>query len=233
MRIGGALMEFTDVMSRLEEYGTEQNRKIYRRHGAGENLFGVSSANLKLLTKQIKQDQPLAEQLWETGNYDARILATMIANPIHMQLAVLEKWVAEAKSYPVVDAVSTLAAKLSDPIPWISKWTDSENEWVGYAGWHLLALIATHDQNQPDNYFSPFLSQIEHRLQSSKNRTKHGMNSALIAIGSRNEAMEVEAIRVANSIGKVEVDHGETDCKTPDAIAYIQKVKARRAKSKK
>jgi hypothetical protein len=29
------------------------NRKVYRRHGAGENQFGVSVANLRKLAKQI------------------------------------------------------------------------------------------------------------------------------------------------------------------------------------
>jgi hypothetical protein len=39
-----------------------------------------------------------------------------------------------------------------------------------------------------------------------------------------------EAIAAARRIGKVEVDHGDTDCKTPDAVEYILKVEARRKK---
>ena len=39
---------------------------------------------------------------------------------------------------------------------------------------------------------------------------------ALIAIGCR-ASMTERAIAVARKIGKVEVDHGETGCKTPDA----------------
>ncbi|KEO83262.1 DNA alkylation repair protein [Tumebacillus flagellatus] len=225
-------MEFPELINRLESYGTEQNRKIYRRHGAGENLYGVSTANLKQLKKEIKQDQALAEQLWGTGNYDARILATMIADPKQMQPELLEKWVQEDRSYPVLDALAALAAKLPDPTVWIDEWTSSDDEWIGYAGWHLLAQVATHDKKYPDDYFAPFLSNIETTLQTSKNRTKHGMNNALIAVGLRSEALEAEAVRIAKSLGKVVVDHGETDCKTPDAIAYIEKTKARRAKSK-
>ena len=57
------------------------------------------------------------------------------------------------------------------------------------------------------------------------------MNSALIAIGIRNEDLERKAIEIAREIGKVHVDHGATSCKTPDAESYI-KARERAAKRK-
>jgi hypothetical protein len=49
------------------------------------------------------------------------------------------------------------------------------------------------------------------------------MNMALIAIGLRSPALRKAATEAARRIGPVEVDHGDTGCKTPDAIAYIAK----------
>ena len=49
------------------------------------------------------------------------------------------------------------------------------------------------------------------------------MNGALISIGVYKPSCRTEAIDAAKRIGKVEVDHGETSCKTPDASAYIDK----------
>jgi len=60
---------------------------------------------------------------------------------------------------------------------------------------------------------------------------RNAMNNALIAIGIRNPHLEKKAIAAAQKIGKVEVDHGETGCKTPDAIPYIQKSLDRKRKS--
>jgi hypothetical protein len=40
------------------------------------------------------------------------------------------------------------------------------------------------------------------------------------------------ALEIARKIGRVEVDHGQTGCKTPDAAAYIARMDARR-KSRK
>ncbi|BCC12424.1 hypothetical protein BCM0074_2807 [Bacillus cereus] len=58
------------------------------------------------------------------------------------------------------------------------------------------------------------------------------MNSALIAIGIRNEDLEQIAIEVAHKIGKVQVDHGATSCKTPDAESYIKKARERAGKKR-
>jgi hypothetical protein len=45
-----------DVMKAFQASGTAQNRKVYMRHGIGENMFGVSFMELKKLTRQIKID---------------------------------------------------------------------------------------------------------------------------------------------------------------------------------
>ena len=37
-----------------------------------------------------------------------------------------------------------------------------------------------------------------------------------------------KAIETARRIGKVQVDHGETNCKTPDAVPYIEKAANRK-----
>ena len=52
------------------------------------------------------------------------------------------------------------------------------------------------------------------------------MNNALINIGVRNPKLEKIAIAAAGRIGTGEVDHGETSCKTPEAVSYIKKTVA-------
>ena len=85
-------MDHATAMAELERRGSEQTRKTYRRHGVLGDQYGVSYADLKALKKAIKTDQALAESLWATGNHDARILATMIADPKTIARKVLESW---------------------------------------------------------------------------------------------------------------------------------------------
>jgi 3-methyladenine DNA glycosylase AlkD len=225
-------VDFDSVMAELEAMGTEQNRKVYRRHGAGEDQFGVSFANLRQLQKRIKTDHAMAEALWQTGNADARSLATLIADPKAMSAADLDRWIRDVEAvryYVLADLVAgNVAGKGPLARETMERWTQSDLEYVGQAGWELLAVVAMRDAALPEAYFEPYLETIESELHERPNRVRHAMNSALIAIGIRNEALRRRATAVAASVGKVRVDHGETGCKTPDAAAYIKKTWARK-----
>lgn len=217
-------IDFQYIMKKLEEDGTEQNRKIYKRHGSGDNLFGVSFANLKKLKKEIKKDHELAEKLWETGNIDAQILATMIGDPKKIKREDIESWLKDINYYVLIDEyVSNIVSKSPLAKELMEEWINSEDEWVGRAGWQLLSIIAMKDKELPNDYYKGYLKKIEDKIHESKNRTKHTMNNAIIAIGMRNNELEDMSLKAASRIGKVEVDHGVTSCKTPDAAEYIKK----------
>lgn len=225
-------MLLEEVMQQLEEYGTEQNRKTYKNHGAKEPLFGVSFANLKLLKKKIKKDHDLAISLWETKNMDAMTLATMILDQKKVTTELLNKWVQEVDYYCLMDVLMTAICTSPIAIERMEDWTKSDDEWIGRAGWALLANIAIKNKTLQDDVFSPYLDEIKENIHNEKNRKREAMNRALIAIGIRNEDLEQAAIEIAREIGKVHVDHGATSCKTPDAESYIKKARERAAKKK-
>ncbi|OJE35826.1 DNA alkylation repair protein [Bacillus tropicus] len=225
-------MLLEEVMQQLEEYGTEQNRKTYKNHGAKEPLFGVSFANLKLLKKKIKKDHDLAILLWETKNMDAMTLATMILDPKKVTTKLLNKWVQEVDYYCLMDVLMTAICTSPIAIERMGDWTKSDDEWIGRAGWSLLANIAIKNKTLQDDFFSPYLDEIKENIHNEKNRKREAMNSALIAIGIRNEDLERKAIEIAREIGKVQVDHGATSCRTPDAEPYIKKARERAEKKK-
>lgn len=221
-------MNLNDVMQALEGYGTEQTRKTYRRHGVTGAQFGVLTSALKTLQKQIKRDHALALALWETGNYDARVLATMIIDPKQITEAQADEWVLELDNYGITDYFSGMIAKTPFALKKAEVWTQSDEEWIGYAGWGLLAQIVNNDTTLPDSLFESYLEQIEREIHTAKNYVRYGMNNVLIGLGVRSEALGERARAAARRIGKVEVDHGETNCKTPDALEYMDRILARR-----
>lgn len=216
--------------------GTAQNRKVYARHGSGPNTFGVSFADLGKLQKQTKRDHALACQLWETGNQDARLLATMIADPGQMTAAGLDTWAKDLNYYVLADSFARhLASQSRLARRKVEQWTKSREDFTGQAGYSVQAILAMENPDLPDAYFEKHLETIERRIHQAGNRTRHAMNSAVIAIGLRNAHLQHLALAAASRIGKVVVDHGETGCKTPDAIAYIQRAaqhKSKRGKKK-
>ena len=217
-----------EVLAQLEAMGTAQNRKVYQRHGVGEPMFGVSVAHLKALKKKIKVDHDLAEVLWQTGNHDAQVLAMMIANPKAVSEAQLMAWSRDIDSYVLCDAFSGLLNQTPFVRQQAEAWVGAEDEWQGRCGWYLLSYLAMNDGSLADDYFGPYLTVIEQEIHQRKNRVREAMNNSLIAIGIRNPALQARAIAVAGRIGPVDVDHGETSCKTADAVAYIEKTVQRR-----
>ncbi len=221
-------MTCQELMKQLEAMGTAQNRKVYARHGAKPPLFGVSYANLYRLQKQIKRDHSLAQELWNTGNSDARALATMIADPTQFDQKLATAWINGCDNYGLADHVASVAAQSKHAQKLAEKWRTASSDWISQAGWGLTARLVK-DPAIPDDYFAKLLPAIEAKIHSAKNRTRYAMNTALIAIGCRPGLTDI-ALSAARRIGKVEVDHGETGCKTPDAVTYLPKAAAYHAK---
>jgi hypothetical protein len=105
----------------------------------------------------------------------------------------------------------------------------SKSEWVERAGWSLLSVLTLKDGTLEDSDLEPFLGRIERDIHGAKNRVRDAMNSALISLGAREGALGDKALAAARRIGKVEVDHGETSCETPEAAGSILKLRAHRA----
>lgn len=127
-------MLLEEVMQQLEKYGTEQNRKTYKNHGAKEPLFGVSFANLKLLKKKIKKDHDLAISLWETKNMDAMTLATYILEPKNVTSEQLNSWIRDVDYYCLMDVLMTAICTSPIAIERMDEWTNGRNLMMNGSG---------------------------------------------------------------------------------------------------
>jgi 3-methyladenine DNA glycosylase AlkD len=222
-------MDPRTALAELEAAGSERNRAIYLRHGAGENQYGVSFKDLRALAKRIGHDQVLARSLWATGNTDARCLACLVAEPDKIDDEELDAWLSSISYYLLVDVfIAEVASQVPGIRPRMERWTRSARDWTAQAGWDLAAVLADNEPDLPNRFFLELLAKIENEIRQAGNRTRHAMNGALIAIGLRNEPLREAAVDAAARIGQVVVDHGETGCVTPAAIPYIRKTLAYR-----
>ncbi|RAK70300.1 DNA alkylation repair protein [Hymenobacter edaphi] len=229
-------MTFDDLFAQLRALGSEQTRNTYLRHGFGDNTFGVSYAHLGVLKKQFVgrgKDKALAtqlaRQLWQTGNHDARTLATMIADPQQLAPAEAEAWAAEVRNHALADALAGFVAGTDYAWAKAAEWTEAPGEYAQRLGYALLSRLALPGSTAPDDAFAPYVARIEQRLQAAPNRAKEGMNGALIAIGGRSENLRRQVELAADRIGPVVIDHGDTACQTPAIRPYLAKMWARKA----
>ena len=215
------------LLAKLKQLGKPAAAEIYRRHGAVGEVWGVSFADLTKLTNQIKTDHALATALWDSDVVDARTLALMIADPAALTPAAAQKWIGEATAPVLLQYLAQLVAKAPFAREKLEAWVKSKDDLTKAGGYTLLATLAA-DLSDADA--RRHLASIETAIHAAPNRARYAMNSAVIAIGIHKPALQEEAIEAARRIGKVEVDHGNTGCKTPDAEAYILKAAARKKK---
>jgi 3-methyladenine DNA glycosylase AlkD len=216
-------MTLAEAMSALQRAGTAQTRKTYARHGAAEPMFGVSFATLKTLYRRIRVDHELALALWDTGNFDARNLAVKIADPARMSPTQLDRWARTPGVRMCLSYVAHLAAEGPHARSRAEAWLAARDEARRGAGWSLVGAMALCVADTPDAWFARRLAEIETSIHASPNARRAAMLQALIAIGCRSAALRKSVTAAARRIGKVEIDHGDTCCKTPEVVPTLDK----------
>lgn len=220
-------MTAREVIDELRNYGDEQTKKTFMRHGAEEPLFGVKVADLKKILKKTKKNHKLSLELYDTGNSDAMYLAGLMAEEDKITESQLDDWVSRAYWYYLSEyAVPWVAAETDFGFKLGLRWTKSDQENIASAGWSTLASYANlnSDENLDINTYSRLLDTVADKIDKSQNRVRYCMNGFVIAVGTSIKELTEKALIVANKIGKISVDMGGTACKVPLSIDYINKV---------
>ncbi|HYF94684.1 MAG TPA: DNA alkylation repair protein [Symbiobacteriaceae bacterium] len=219
-------MDFQTVMQELEALGKERIKKTYMSNGAHEPLFGVATGEMKPLAKKIKKNQPLAELLYATGNYDAMYFAGIIADPKAMTEEGFERWMDAAYFYMLSDFVVAVTLAETDFSQVVAdKWIGSREELRMSAGWSCYCWLLG---NRPDGEFSAskiaaMLDQVENTIHDSPDRAKSAMNNFIYTVGISYLPLHDKAVETAKAVGPVEVRRGKTKSRLSLASENIQK----------
>ncbi len=229
-------MTLNEVMTELEDYGNPNTKKVFLNHGVKEPFFGVKVQDLKKIIKKTKKDHSLALELYNTGNSDAMYLAGLMADETKMKKSDLQKWAKNSTWYMISEYT----------VPWITaetpfaqelglEWIESDKEHIASAGWSTLSnhISLRKDEELDLKLLEQLLKRVEKDVHESQNRVRYTMNSFVIAVGSFVVPLSKNAVKVAEIIGKVDVNVGNTSCKVALATQYIQKVIARGSQGKK
>jgi 3-methyladenine DNA glycosylase AlkD len=219
-------MDFEMVMQELEALGKERIKKTYISNGAHEPLFGVATGAMKPLAKKIKKNQPLADQLYSTGNYDAMYFAGIIADPMAMTEVDFERWMDGAYFYMLSDyVVAVTLAETSIAQDVADKWIASGEELRMSAGWSCYCWLLG---SRPDAEFSPgklasMLDQVKNTIHNSPERTKSAMNNFIYTVGISYLPLHDKAVETAKGVGPVEMRRDKKKTSILLASENIQK----------
>jgi 3-methyladenine DNA glycosylase AlkD len=195
-------MTVEEVLAWLREHGSQEQIDGLARYGiTTDRAVGVSVGTLQSLAKRLGKDHTLAEQLWETGCYEARMLASFIGEPARVTPEQMDAWVEDFDNWAVCD---TVCFHLWDRTPhaWqkARQWATAEREFVKRTGFVLMACLVAHDDDAQDADFLPFLPLIEESARDERNFVKKGVNWALRNIGRCSPALNAAALEVAERL---------------------------------
>jgi 3-methyladenine DNA glycosylase AlkD len=194
--------EVDDALAWLKRRGSNANRDGMARYGiVARNVLGVPMGDIQLLAREIGCRHELAEPLWATDCYEARLLVAYVADPARVTPAQMERWTRDFDNWGICD---TLTCVLFDKSPhaWrqVDRWASKKEEFVRRAAFALLAALALHDAATPDAPFLERLALIEAAAGDERNFVKKGVSWALRGIGTRSVALRAASIALAERL---------------------------------
>jgi 3-methyladenine DNA glycosylase AlkD len=199
-------MDVQQTIQQLKQKSDPLHLQGMKRFGiVNSTALGVSMPKVRQLAKEIKTDQVLSRELWETGIHECRILASMIGDPQLVTPQQMDHWVADFQSWDVCDQV---CGNLFDRTPYAVdkalEYSLSGKEYIKRAGFVLMAEFAVHDKKAGNDQFIPFFSIIEREAWDDRNFVKKAVNWALRQIGKKNRNLHHLAIECAKRIAQQE-----------------------------
>jgi 3-methyladenine DNA glycosylase AlkD len=157
------------------------------------------------MAKEIGRDRKLAQELWDSGIHEARMLACFIDEIDKVTKKQMEEWVNHFDSWDICDQVCGNLFDRTD-FAWKKafEWTKRKQEFIKRAGFVLMATLSVHDKKAKDKDFEKFFPLIKKYSIDERNFVKKALNWALRQIGKRNLNLNKKAIKLAREIQKID-----------------------------
>jgi 3-methyladenine DNA glycosylase AlkD len=199
-------MTLEQIVGNLKALANPDNVAGMARYGISvEGCLGVSVPVLRKMARQIGRRHDLAEELWQSGIHEARILAGLIDDPVLVTAKQMERWVLDIDSWDICDQLcSNLFGRTGFALEKAAAWSSRPETFVKRAGFVLMASLAVHDKGANDAVFASLLSLIAREAGDDRNFVKKAVNWALRQIGKRNQTLNLLAVKTARNIREMD-----------------------------
>jgi len=166
--------------------------------------YGLSIPQLRALGKVIGTDHKLALLLYKSGIHEAKVLATIIDDPLLVTEEQMESWIKGFNSWDVTDAATTNLFDRTE-FAWkkAKEWSKREPEYEKRAGFSLMAGLAVHDLVSSDEKFETLYPYIIKGASDERNFVKKAVNWALRNIGKRSSNLNKSAVKLSEDLLKL------------------------------
>jgi len=166
---------------------------------------GWSLPTLRRLAREVGRNHALAQELWASEIYEARMLATLVDDPAQVSNLQMERWVKDFDNWAICDgACINLFRYTQRAHDKCIEWSDRQEEFVKRAAFSLMAGLTVADRSASDAAFLRFLPLIKSAATDERNIVKKGVSWALRQIGKRNRPLNRAALLTAKGIFRLD-----------------------------
>lgn len=224
-------MNVKEILAQLEGLGDEARRAHNVKAGAPDNQYGVKLGDIRVIAKGIKTDHELGLKLWDTGNVEAQLLATLIMKPKSLSAADVDRLTRSTTYGQVADWLNSyVVAQHPEKESLREKWMKSKERWTARAGWGLTASRVGKDAKGLD--IVALLDRIEAEMPKAKPEVQWTMNYALGTIGIHHAAHRKRAIAIGEKIGLYRDWPVSKGCTPPYVPVWVEEMVKRGAGGK-
>lgn len=223
-------MNKTEVMKLLKTNANPRGIENWKKHEATTGLtsFGIGLTQLRKLAKGIGRDHRLAQQLFASDVYDAKIIGILIDDPKQLTREQVEQQVENLHGgylSHVFSSCDATLAKAPFAFELACEWMDHKDAMRRNCAWGLVYEISKFKGKKApaEDFFLDCIQRIESSIHDEKDMwARESMNSALMGIGKRSKALNAAAIKAAKKIGPVDIDYGDDNsCEPLDVLKHL------------
>jgi 3-methyladenine DNA glycosylase AlkD len=221
-------MTLEEALRQLESLGNEKMRAQNSKRGAGDNQFGVNLGDIRKLADKIKTNHDLALSLWNSGNIDAQLLATLLMKASLLSPDEMERMVRSVEFYQVADWLHSYVLKEHpDKETLRKKWMTSGDKMEARAGWRLTAGRVVKSPEGLD--LAALLDRIESEMGAAAPEVQWTMNTCLAEIGIHFPKHRKRAIAIGEKLGIYRDYPVSKGCTSPFAPIWINAMVSRQS----
>jgi 3-methyladenine DNA glycosylase AlkD len=219
-------VSLTKTLKQLEALGNEKTRAHNTKYGAGDNQFGARHGDIRVLAKKIKTNHELAISLWNTGNVDAQLLATLLITPEALSAKEVDRLVRSVAFVHVADWLNAYVVRQHpDKERLRQEWMVTDDRWAARAAWDLTAERVG---KSPDGLDLPaLLDRIESEMAAASPEVQWTMNNTLAGIGIHFPKHRKRAIAIGEKLGIYRDFAVSKGCTSPFAPIWIHAIVSR------
>jgi 3-methyladenine DNA glycosylase AlkD len=194
-------MDVHAVIAELRDRADPSRKPGMARVGIDvSEALGLSVPDVRAIAKRCGTDHDLALELWSMGIHEARILATLVADPDTLTAEQMESWAGDISSWDLCDLAADLFGRTPRGRSTIRAWARRPEGFVKRCAFSMIARRAVWAKDAPDREFIGYLPLIRRGAADPRNEVKKGVSWALRQIGKRNRTLHAAAVAEAERI---------------------------------